>query len=168
MRLINPFLAELAQLDTAATNLDPDGAGPKTSGYDHVFREPIKVNPVGGLGTSARQEKPLIRVASQVEIGVFDALRQYAAGAAWDSRMSLVMDFSDLEERGLVDMNGEATIRVGDRLNAIYHYDDESLVQRIRNPPGLFVVEVAPQSFGIGRRRGLLFVRFDERMPGTK
>jgi hypothetical protein len=37
-RLINPFLAEIAQLDTVATTADPDDVGPLVSGYDPDFK----------------------------------------------------------------------------------------------------------------------------------
>ena len=49
-RLINPFLAELAQLDMAATAADPDGAGPLTSGYDSDFKETAMVAGSGWRG----------------------------------------------------------------------------------------------------------------------
>jgi hypothetical protein len=83
-RLINPFLAELARLDTAATAADPDGAGPLTSGYDPDFKETV-VLPAAG---SARREQPPIRLQCQVEIGTFEALQQLASGASPNSRWS--------------------------------------------------------------------------------
>ena len=68
--LINPFTAEIARLDTVATKADPDGAGPATSGYDDVFREPIVIDdsdPTTNVRTFTRAEQNLIRVPCQVE-----------------------------------------------------------------------------------------------------
>ena len=47
-RLINPFLAEIAQLDTAATAADPDATGPAVSGYDPDFKETLVLGTPGG------------------------------------------------------------------------------------------------------------------------
>lgn len=162
-RLINPFLAELAQLDTVATAADPDGAGPIASGYDPDFKETVVFTAPGGERVDARTEKPAIRVPCQVEVGVFEALQQLAAGNTPNSRIVLVFHFRDLERMGLVDPGtGESLLRVNDRLVAIHTIKGE-LVQAIRTPPGLYASEVQPQSFGIGLSRNLLLVTFDER-----
>lgn len=47
-RLINPFLAEITQLDTVATAADPDGAGALVSGYDSDFKETIVLDKPAG------------------------------------------------------------------------------------------------------------------------
>lgn len=162
-RLINPFLAELAQLDTVASAADPDGAGPALSGYDPDFKETVVLAGPGGERVDARKEKPPIRVPCQVEIGVFEALQQLAAGNSPNSRVVLVFHFRDLEQMGLVDATtGEALLRTNDRLVAIHTMRGE-LVQAIRTPPGLYATEVQPQSFGLGLSRNLLLVTFDER-----
>jgi hypothetical protein len=162
-RLINPFLAELAQLDTVATATDPDGAGPLVSGYDPDFKETLVFGSPSGDRVDARREKPAIRVPCQVEVGAFEALQQFAAGNSPNSRIVLVFHFRDLERMGLVDSaTGEALLRINDRLVAIYTMRG-ALVQAIRTPPGLYVTEVQPQSFGLGLSRNLLLVTLDER-----
>lgn len=166
-RLINPFLAEIAQLDTVATAQDPDGAGAATSGYDPDFKETVLLGATVAERTDTRREKPPIRVPCQVEVGTFELLQQLAAGAAPSSRVTLVFHFRDLEQMGLVDGAGVARLRVNDRLVAI-HRMDGALVQTIRTPPGLYVVEVQPQSFGLGLSRNLLLVTFQERDVATR
>ena len=163
-RLIWPFLAELAQLDTAATKVDPDGAGPLTSGFDDDFREPVIVPVVGEqTGTEHRVEKDPILLPCQIEVARFEQLRMLATGQSPDELLRLVFHFADLELFGLVDAdNGEATIRVNDRLNAIKRIETEELVQEFRIP--LFATSVMPRSFGLdGLERNLLVVSFEER-----
>lgn len=162
-RLINPFLAEIAQLDTVATAADPDGPGPGVSGYDADFKETVILEPAGGGRLDARKEKAPVRVPCQVEVGAFEALQQLGAGNSPNSRIVLVFHFRDLEQMGLVDAaTGEALLRINDRLVAI-HRMDGALVQAVRTPPGLYATEVQPQSFGLGLSRNLLLVTFDER-----
>ena len=167
-KLINPFLAELARLDTDATAADPDGPGPLTSGYDSDFKETLVLPGTGGSGQDARREKPPIRIPCQVEVGTFEALQQLASGASPNSKVTLVFHFRDLERMGLVDpATGDALLRVNDRLVAIRDLAG-NLVQAIRTPPGLYATEVQPQSFGLGLCRNLLLVTFEERELGVR
>lgn len=171
-RLIKPFLAEMAQLDPAATELDPDAAGPLTSGYDDDFKEPV-VFTAASTRTSARKEKAIVSIPAQVETGggvdaPFEAMRQVLGGDSPDSRVVLVFHFKDLEQLGLVDpTTGEALVRKGDRLHAIRTMAGV-LVQTIRTPPGLYVVQAAPAGFGIGLRRNLLLVTLEDREQGVQ
>ncbi len=168
-KLINPFLACIAQLDTELTAADPDGAGPLTSGYDDVFRETVLVpQDDEQTGTDARVEKPEILLPAQVEMDAFEALQQFAAGTSSNFQMRLVFHFIDLEREGMVDPNtGEALIRANDRLVSI-HDMCGNLVQSIRTPPGLYATEVQPRAFGIGKARNLLLVTFEDRELATR
>jgi len=162
-RLINPFLAEIAQLDTVATAADPDGAGALVSGYDSDFKETIVLGEPAAGRVDARKEKPPIRIQCQVEVGTFEVLQQLAGGNSPNTRIVLVFHFRDLERMGLVDAgSGDALLRVNDRLIAIHTLQGQ-LVQAIRTPPGLYATEVQPQSFGLGLSRNLLLVTFEER-----
>lgn len=163
-RLIFPFLCELSRLDSSATSQDPDGAGDLTSGYDSLWREPAIV-PQGDTGKSARQEFASIRVPAQIEDDTWMRLRQMLNGVVPETRTTLVMHFSDLEDAGLVDAAGMALVRVGDRLEAIYDMD-ENLVQRVPTPPGLYVTEATPAGFGLGTHRNLLLVTVKPRDQG--
>lgn len=167
-RLIFPFIAELAQLDTVAMARDPDGSGPLTSGYDLDFREPIiiKATPDDVKGEALREES-CIRLRCQIEDNVFEAVRQVLGGTSPDSKITLVFHFKELEEKNLIDDNGRAMIRLHDRLRAIYDCD-ENLIETIPNPPGLFVNDVTSAGFGIGRQRNLLIVGLKERELGTQ
>lgn len=171
-RLIFPFLAELYQLDTYDTSQDPDGAGPLESGYDPDFREPVNVVSVPGdqIGVDARVEKAAIRLPCQVEDNMFERMQQYMSGNVPDIDISLVFHFTDLENNGLVDAGtGEAMIRTGDRLGAIYDVKS-NLVQEIRNPPGLYAVESRPIGWGMNSghaHRNLLLVMFQDRERGV-
>jgi len=167
-RLINPFLAELARLDTVATAADPDGAGPLTGGYDPDFKETVLVPATDERGADARKEMPPIRIPCQVEVGAFEALQQLASGNSPDAKVTLVFHFRDLERMGLVDPGtGDALLRANDRLAAIHDLAG-NLVQSIRTPPGLYATEVQPQSFGLGLSRNLLLVTFEERELGPR
>lgn len=166
-RLINPFLAEIARLDTSATAADPDAAGPLVSGYDPDFKETVVLDDAGAR-RDARQEMPPVLVPCQVEVGAFEALQQLAAGNSPNSQVTLVFHFRDLEQMGLVDpATGDALLRISDRLVAI-HDVAGNLVQAVRTPPGLYATEVQPQSFGLGRARNLALVTFQERETSAR
>jgi len=103
-RLINPFFIELAQLDTDATAADPDGdAGPRTSGYDEDFREPVAI--VDSTDTSEdatsgfvhRVERQLF-VPAQIEDRQFNDLQQFFSGANRNAALECVLHFKDLEK----------------------------------------------------------------------
>ena len=167
-RLLHPRAAELAQLDVAATAADPDGAGPLVSGYDPDFQETVMLPTPSGPGRDARREKPPILIPCQVEVQVFEALTELATGNSPRSRLVLVFHFSDLERLGLVDLEtGEALLRVGDRLVAIRELRTGVLIQAVRTPPGLYLIEAQPE-FGLGARRNLLMTTFAERALGLQ
>ncbi len=167
-RLIFKFLAELHRLDTKAlATEDPDGAGPLTGGYDPDFKEPVLVDTnEDGIGERIRNEHAPVRVPCQVEPDTFEALQEYASGNSPRSRVRLVFHFAELERLGLVDFaTGDALVRVGDRLGALYDLGG-ALVQAVRTPPGLFVTEAKPMGFGLFMprpRRNLLLATFEDR-----
>lgn len=168
-RLINPFLAEIARLDQMATAADPDGAGPKTSGYDDIYRETATLPSSDLVGTDARREFPLVRIPAQFHTGPTPgqllALKATVTGNVASAAVQVLMHFEDLEQLGLVDVDTfTALIKVGDRLNAIYEMDG-TLVQEIPTPPGLYCVQALP-IFGLGRKRNLLEVSFESRDTG--
>jgi len=172
-RLIFPFLAELHRLDTLATAAaDPGGPGPHTGGYDLDFKESVLVDlDDDGVGERVREEHPPVRVPCQVEPEVFDQLRAFGSGNSPRSRVELVFHFRDLERLHLVDpATGDALVRPGDRLGAIYDVKEE-LIQAVRTPPGLYVTEARPIGFGLNRsrpHRNLLLVSFDDRDQAAK
>ena len=172
-RLIFVFLAEIHRLDTQSTaTVDPDGPGPLHGGYDPDFKEPVLVDlDDNGVSERIRREYPPIKVPCQVEPDTFEALSMHASGNAPDSEIALVFHFRDLERLELVSTStGDAMIRPGDRLAAL-HDKQGNLIQEIRNPPGLYVNEAKPISFGLGMvhpRRNLLSVTFTDRRQAPR
>jgi len=169
-RLIQRFLAELHPLDTEAT-ADPEFTG-STTGYDLDFKEPVLTPQAGQqVGTSTRAELPVVRIPCQVDPEAFGALQQMFSGNAPNTTVGLVMHFRDLERMGLIHSEtGEAMVRIGDRLGAIYDTRG-ALVQTVRNPPGLFVTEAKPTGWGISMAaptRNLLEVTFEDREKGAR
>lgn len=163
-RLIFPFIVELAQLDTQATEADPDGAGPLTSGYDETFREPLMVlaDPDDQTGESTRVES-VISFPAQIEPNMFEKLEMLAGGVSPMSRFGIVAHYSDLEDLDLVDVStGQPKIRVNDRLHRILDCDG-NLVEVIPEVPGLYVTQVQSRGFGFVNTRNLLLVTFEER-----
>lgn len=156
-RLINPFLAELEQIDTAATQA--------AAGYDPVMKT-VKTNYTGGVREKAVRYKEPIRLRAQVEMQTHRTQQQAPAGNAPASRYQLVLHFRDLEAASLLDPNGEPLLRVNDRLRGIYTLDSATLVQ-VFDPP-LFAVAVETTGFGIGRRRNLCIFTFEDRAQAVR
>lgn len=169
-RLIFPFLADFGQLDTAATQAY-DPAGTPSSGYDDIYREPVGENatPTDPDGTSSRQESLLEGVPVQVEPEVLGRLQMLATGDAPDGRILLIAHFRHLERAGMVDEDGLATIRRGDRLLRIR--ESEPPYPVVFDPNDIFslyVYQVQPRGFGLGRKRNLLLIELRDREAGTR
>lgn len=168
-KLIFPFWVELAQIDTEATAADPDGAGPLTSGYDDIFREPISIatsvdDPIGEV----QRVETTLKVRAQIETRAWDQLEQLFTGSNPNAAIELVFHYRELEEAGLVEYDtGVAKIKVNDRLCAIYDKDSQ-LVREIPNPPGLYITEVRDSGFGFGGKRNLLIATLQDRDRGTR
>lgn len=168
-RLIWPFLAEIAQYDADATDADPDGTGPLTSGFDDVLMEPVRIADGSESGShSARKEKAAIRVRCQFEDNAEEQARQLMAGAAPRTSVICTFHFSDLERAGLVDATtGDPKLHNGDRLAGLYRTDG-TLVRTFANPPGLFATAIKPSGFGLSSKtRNLLLVTFEDREQGV-
>lgn len=161
VRLIFPFTACLARLDTQATESTTGGK----PGYDHTFREP-EVKIVDGKRVAARAEKNILRLKVQVEDRTWEALKAYDNGVSPEIAIGLVAHYYDLRQAGLVDIDGKVAINVNDRLESI---EDKNglLVTKVRTPPGLYCIEARPMSYGIGRSLNLLLLLFQERSRGA-
>jgi hypothetical protein len=166
--LIFPFVAELYRLDRGPFVPAP-GPGPDPRAYDDDFREGVLVDQdEDGLSERVRREHAPVRLPCQVEADTYEALARAAAGHTPRSSFKLVLHFADLEREGLVEpQTGEARVRVGDRLGAIY---DKAgvLVQSVRTPPGLYVTEARPVGWGLDPvrpTRNLLLLTLGDRSP---
>lgn len=169
-RLIFPFKAEVVRFSQDGTAADPDGAGPLTSGYDDVFREPVLLPTVDRVGVVHRVELAPIMIPCQVEDRAWESLRAQRGGDSPRVELTIVFHFRDLERLSLVDVTtGDALIRKGDRLASIRDFRTEALVQAVRTPPGLYVQEAQPRSYGLsGLSRNLLTVVFEDREVSTR
>lgn len=151
-RLINPFLVEIARIDTNATKV--------ANGYDDTFKT-VRTKLVDGEYTSGRVDSTAIKLRCQIDVGQYDVQKQMPAGNDSDGRIVCLFHFRDLEAADMIDTNGAAKIRVNDRLVAVYDDRTEELIQRMPGD-GLYATEVQP-IFGLGRRRNLLAVTFNTR-----
>jgi hypothetical protein len=153
-RLIFPF-------DVAYRQLDISG-----STYDHDLMEPATTDDGSQLGTDGRVEGAELRIPAQIEDDFFEEAQMLTGGDSPDSEYVLVHHFRDLERLGLVEANGNAKIKKGDRVEAIYDKRG-AVVMTVQNPPGLYVNEVTPV-MGLGRRRNLLLVKVVDRETGVR
>lgn len=162
-RLVWPFLAEIKQLDTAATE-----AGPPTPGYDGDFREPVRVPDSSPRGShSARVEKVSVFVPCQVDSPQENQQQQSSGGDVPSAQFVLVFHFVDLARLGLVDgSTGEAAFRVNDRLVAVTRMNGDK-VREFPDPPGMYATQVKESGWGLhGLFRNLLLVTFQPRGQG--
>lgn len=151
-RLIFPMTVEIARLDTVATR----NAGK----YDDVFK------------TMKPGEQPVymapVRLPAQVEMSQWQAQQQRQAGNSPDSMLTLVMHYRDLEARNLVSSTGAALFRVNDKLLAIYDKGGTRLEEVVSETMGgLYCTKVEPGGLGLGGRRNLLVMVFEQRARGV-
>lgn len=160
-RLIGAVLAEIHRVDAVgmATGVPP--------GFDPDFDEPTREAP----GTTLRRELAPLALPCQVEPADLDALELGAAGDVPRSRVAIVFHVPDLEARGLIDATtGHALLRPGDRLGALRDRAG-ALIESFPSPPGLFLVEATPISYGLGLlrpRANLLLCTFHDRPQGLR
>lgn len=169
-RLIFPLVARIARLDPVATVADPDGAGPLESGLDDEFRETVaEVSASAGSepGSSSRQEV-LVDVLAQVEPADVERLQAGLTGAAPSSTLELVLHYSELETKGLVQADGTPALKIGDRLAELRDLRSGALVETFRDPPGMYATSVRPAWGWLDRRRNLLLMTFASRDLSTR
>lgn len=169
-RLIKPLFVDIARLDTYETRKDPDGAGPKTKGYDDDFREPVLLSVGTGEGAAIvnRKEAPTIRLPAQIEVEDMAKARMFAGGNAPEFLVRLVFHYRDLERLDLIDcVTGEPLLRIGDRLDALYSPCGTKLIRRFTNPPGLFITGLQDSGMGLGAKRNLLIATVMPRDQGV-
>jgi len=154
-RLIHPLVAEIEQLDTAATAA--------ASGFDPVWKTPTTTYP-GGARTKGQVYKAPIRLRCQVEQIQETAQQRTSAGNVPDSRLILVFHYADLLAGGMVGPDRRALLRVNDRLIALYTRVGE--LEKAYDPK-LYATEVLDAGHGLGGRRNLLLVTFDDRPEGV-
>lgn len=158
--LIFRFKVGICRLDTRATAAVVGG------GYDTIMREPKKVAVAGRqVGVSSRREKTEVILPCQVKHAKKKDLNMAPGGHADRTTTVFVLHFRDLEAAGLVS-GGDVQIGVGDRINALYDLAG-NVIESYANPPGLFVEQARPISYGLFRvapRRNLLELTTSDRV----
>lgn len=151
--LLEKSLAVIYRLDPQATKLVKPYSGAQ-SGYDDDFREPVIYDDVRGSETlrqSSRIELPPVKVPCQVETRRFEALDQKEPGDVPDSDVQLVFHRMDLLQLKLIDpYTNEILIRKNDRVSHIEAYRYPGKVSKQFDPPGLYITQIVPASFGFG------------------
>jgi len=158
-RLINPFLATIARLDTASTAAAASGVG-----FDEDFLEPKLVAPQSGSGrgTSTRQEITTV-LPCQVVPEKEEEQRVSPSGATPQTRIRLLFHMRDLERASLVDAHGMPLLRVNDRLVDLRERHTGALVQEFPTGRELYATEIRSRGYGIGRKRNLVQATFEVR-----
>lgn len=153
-----PLLLEVVdavvhRLDITATRaFNP--VGPAASGYDDIFREPVVTDGTAGASVagrvSSRQEMTAVRVPCQIETSLYEDLRQSFSGALPQSNMTLVFHRQNLADLGLLDpTTNNILLKKGDRISQLERRSLGVPVLVFR-PPGLFINEIYPGSWGFG------------------
>ena len=157
-RLIWPVMAKIQQLDTAATKAN---TGTQPSGYDRIFREPVKFE----SGGDSRIYRDPIMLPCQYRDrnrGPYEELEQFSDGRVLRYKLLVILHYQDLESRGLVDSKGRTVFQVSDKLLSL-HEQDGSLIREYDETP-LFCVHLQDRSFGLsGLKRNLVMLYFDDR-----
>lgn len=126
----------------------------ETSGYDKDFREIKAYDDVRGTRvtrTETRIELPPIRVPCQVEIIKFERLRQEFSGDMPDTNITLVLHRKTMRRRKLLDpYTGALLLHKNDRIESLEAYRNPKKTTQPLDPPGLYVFEIQPGSFGFG------------------
>lgn len=156
-RLIFPFYAEIAQLDTVAI----DAAGD----YDPVYRTVRKVDTDGdGIGETQVKYKATYLIPVQIEDRKYGDLDMTKFGNVPEHDMVLVMHFKDLERLAMIASDGSPNVRPGDKLVAIKNKHGATV--RTIDPP-LYVIE-ARDSYDLSTtNRNLLIVFLRERKEAS-
>lgn len=131
-----------------------------TSGYDPDFRETITYDrgpeandlpDVDAVRENARIEYPPVRVPCQVERLKFEEQQQFIQGNDPTTDLRIVFWRGDLEQMGLIDRKTrELFLHVNDRVETIEAWNKPGVATVQIEPPGVFIKEIQPGSFGFG------------------
>jgi hypothetical protein len=134
-----------------------------TGGYDKDFREPIVYDDARGERIDrddARVELPPVNVPCQVEPVKFEKLRQRFTGDMPDSDIQLVLHKKDLRKLKLITAQEELLLKKNDRVSSLKSKKKPKQITRHLEPPGLYIFEIAPGSWGFGPDGYDLYIAF--------
>ena len=169
--LLFPSAIVVSRLSITETRrIDPDGAGPLTSGYDPDFREPYLYSDSEVAKTTERWEVP-IRIPCQVETMGFEELNKVFGGNAPNSRMVFILHNRTLASLDLLPRNSQCgygsriLLNTGDRIDAIEKAGVPGyVIQSFQEP--LYIHRIDPASWGMGEGFDLHYV-FTQTYPAT-
>ena len=174
--LLYPSAVVISRLSPTLThNVDPDGAGPLTSGYDPDLLEPYPyedttvTTPEGEetVATTTRYNTP-IRIPCQVEIRTSEELRQVFQGDAPVTEWVFVLHNSDLSRLGLLDMDCGCApkLKTNDRIDRIEVLGSPGkLAYRLKHV--LYIYRIDPGSWGMGPSGQDLHIVYTVNRPAT-
>jgi len=131
-RLINKFVAVIMRLDTEATSLVAGG------GYDPEFDATIPVSDGTQLGSTSRREMAALRLNVQLDRKSWGEQNMTRGGRQIVADIVLVFHWPDLENMGLINADGECTLKKGDRIDRI-ETRKGAIEATFDNPPGMFI-----------------------------
>lgn len=155
--LIFPVIGVLARPDTSSID------------YDDDFREGRRLSPLDALdpiGPPSRVELPEIEIELQVLGELHEMMRDAIAGDSPDSFFDCTAGRRDLSRRGLINADGLPLIPKQTRLVRLLTRRTRRLIIRVDDPPGLYLQEIRPRSFGLSltdSTNNLWFLRFTAR-----
>lgn len=163
-RLLRTVMVEIRPLLTGDTGI--------LDGYDHVLREPLKAS--DGADVTKYGEPYRLPAQFQPEKTPMEDLMQAPHGSDPNTVLHTLFHYESLEDEGRVDDEGRPTIRLRDRLVAVYTEDGELIRDfTAEGSKGMFAAELQDRSFGLGGgpvTRNLLRVRWesdDASPPGS-
>ena len=171
--LLSPVQLVISRLDLQNTRrVDPDGAGPLTSGYDADLREPhVYTDPARETRVDARRYLPAIRVPCQVEVKDFEQVRQRFGGDAPVTQMTFVLHVMDLRRLGYwltdtqCERGGGPALKTNDRIDRIERTGRPGeVVYPLKEK--LFIYELEPGSWGFGPSGQDLVIVWTANRPG--
>jgi hypothetical protein len=161
-RLIFPFVATFQLLDTEATKTNPPPGF--TSGYDKEFEEPVVYDSDGdGIGELHRIEVPAV-VECQIQARDWETLQQITSGRSTTGEIEITLFRHELEQKGLLKVNGFPKIHENDRLEKIESVDGKLILEFV-SPHKLYVVETRTESF-MSNGPNLIAVVLQSRVEG--
>jgi len=153
-RLINKFVAVICRLDTVASAAVVGG------GYDPEFDSLKPVANGTQIGATSRREMADLRLPVQLDRTNWGENNPMRGGRQIVADIVLVFHWPDLENSGLIDSDGEPTLKVGDRIAKLETVKGE-VEATFDNPPGMFITGFERAGHGLSPfgtpRTNLLF-----------
>lgn len=143
--LIAPVYIIVYRLDIQATWAE-DPPGPKSTGYDYIYREPV-VERASGVRSVNRVESAAVSVKAQMETSTYEELQLALGGNNQATDQTFVLHRKDLATAGLLDSNNECVFKPGDRID---HIEQPLGTTVLTYSKPLYIYAIRPGSQGFG------------------